>query len=252
MGTKQVNSVTKAVELLECFTDPRIDWTLKTLVEHLDMPKTTVHRMLSTLVDIDYLIVDPLRKTYHVGPNFLMLASCVSGQSDLRIACRPELERLSASVNESTSLSKLSGTNIYYLDFVEPERPLLTTTKSGPIVPAHLTSGGKLLLSEQSEGFLEKYYALLPGMEAPTSNSIRTKEALQVELEKIRLNGYSIDNEEIEEGLCCIAAPVRDCNGNLVAAISVSGTAVRVRERMDEYKAKVIQSARSLSVMLGG
>lgn len=251
MSTKQVNSVVKAIELLECFTDPRIDWTLKTLVEHLNLPKTTVYRMLSTLVDIDYLIVDPVRKTYHVGPNFLMLASCVSGQSDFRIACRPELEKLSASINESAALSKLSGINMYYLDFVEPDRPLLTTTKSGPIVPAHLTSGGKVLLSEQSESFLEKYYALLPGMEAPTSNSIRTKEALQEELKKIRSNGYSIDNEEIEEGLCCIAAPVRDRNGSVVAAISISGPAVRVRERMNDYRAKVIQSAHNLSVMLG-
>ena len=88
-------------------------------------------------------------------------------------------------------------------------------------------------------------------MEAPTSNSIRTKEALQEELKKIRSNGYSIDNEEIEEGLCCIAAPVRDRNGSVVAAISISGPAVRVRERMNDYRAKVIQSAHNLSVMLG-
>ena len=247
----QVGSVVKALELLECFTDDRVDWTLKTLVERLNMPKTTVHRMLATLVDVEYLIVDPVRKTYHVGPKFLMLASCVAGQSNLRIVCRPELERLSADVNESVALSKLSGRYAYYLDFVEADRPLLTVTKSGPAVPAHLTSGGKILLSEQSEGFLEAYYALLPGMEVPTRHTIRTREALEKELEKIRKNGYSIDNEEIEDGLCCVAAPIRDFNSSVVATISISGPVARMTEKMELYRKKVIQSANRLSAMLG-
>ena len=89
MGKEQVSSIARALEILECFMDNETEWTLKTLVAHLDLPTTTVHRQLSTLVAREYLVQDPVRKSYRVGPRLLLLSSNILSHSDLRSIARP-------------------------------------------------------------------------------------------------------------------------------------------------------------------
>ena len=96
MAKEQVSSILRALEILECFMDNETEWTLKRLVAQLDLPTTTVHRQLSTLTDRGYLVQDPVRKSYRVGPRLLLLSSTVLSHSDLRSTARPELEKLSA------------------------------------------------------------------------------------------------------------------------------------------------------------
>ena len=105
MAKEQVSSILRALEILECFMDNETEWTLKRLVAQLDLPTTTVHRQLSTLTDRGYLVQDPIRKSYRVGPRLLLLSSTVLSHSDLRSTARPELEKLSATVKETINLS---------------------------------------------------------------------------------------------------------------------------------------------------
>ena len=124
MAKEQVSSILRALQILECFMDRETEWTLKELVEHLDMPSTTVFRQVSTLADRQYLVQDPVRKSYRVGPRLMLLASAILGQSDLRRVARAELEHLSDTVQETINLSVLLERDIFYLDKVETHRSI--------------------------------------------------------------------------------------------------------------------------------
>lgn len=147
MAKEQVSSILRALEILECFMDNETEWTLKRLVAQLDLPTTTVHRQLSTLTDRGYLVQDPIRKSYRVGPRLLLLSSTVLSHSDLRSTARPELEKLSATVKETINLSVMLDREIFYLDKVETFRSVVCNTKVGTRAPAHATSGGKIMLA---------------------------------------------------------------------------------------------------------
>lgn len=136
--------------------DSSTEWTLKALVDRLQMPSTTVFYQLSTLVEGDYLTQDPIRKSYRPGPR-LLLSSSVLSQSDLRSIARPELEKLSATVKETINLSMLIDYDIFYLDKVETFRSVACNTKIGTRARAHATSAGKIILAYQSEAVVEKY-----------------------------------------------------------------------------------------------
>ena len=101
MAKEQVSSILRALQILECFMDSRTEWTLKALVEQLGLPTTTVFRQVSTLAERGYLEQDPVRKSYRPGPRLLLLSSAILGQSDLRRTARPELERLSDTLQET-------------------------------------------------------------------------------------------------------------------------------------------------------
>ena len=120
MAREHTSSILRALQILECFMDQEKEWTLKELVNQLGLPTTTVFRHVSTLMERRYLTQDPVRKTYHVGPNLLALAGAIIGGSDLCKIARPELERLSDRVKETINLSILlsgQGGNaaLYYL-----------------------------------------------------------------------------------------------------------------------------------------
>ena len=153
MAKEQVSSIVRALEILECFMDNTTEWTLKRLVEELHMPTTTVYRQIATLTERGYLIQDPVRKSYQVGPRLLLLSSTVLSHSDLRSVARPELEKLSATVKETINLSVMLDKEIFYLDKVETFRSVVCNTKVGTRAPAHATSGGKIMLAYHSEEF---------------------------------------------------------------------------------------------------
>lgn len=131
MTKEQVSSILRVLQILECFMDCGTEWTLKALVEQLGLPTTTVFRQVSTLTAQQYLIQDPVRKSYHIGPRFMLLASSILEQSSLRQIARPELERLSCAVQETINLSLLLEHDIFYLDKVETHRSIVCNTKVG-------------------------------------------------------------------------------------------------------------------------
>lgn len=132
MAREHTSSILRALQILECFMDQEKEWTLKELVNQLGLPTTTVFRHVSTLMERRYLTQDPVRKTYHVGPNLLALAGAIIGGSDLCKIARPELERLSDRVKETINLSILVDNEIFYLDKVETQRSITCSTSRRP------------------------------------------------------------------------------------------------------------------------
>ncbi len=252
MAKEQVSSILRALQILECFADNRTEWTLKTLVNHLNLPTTTVYRQVSTLTERQYLVQDPVRKSYQIGPRLLQLSSAVVGQSDLRRIARPELEKLSAAVRETINLSALLERDIYYLDKVETHRSIVCNTQVGTRAPAYATSCGKVLLACQDRAYLESYFHWMAQEAHPlTGRTITDPQQLQTQLQKVRLDGYAIDDGEIEVGLICFGAPVYNADCRTVAAISVSGPDYRMREDQDLMISALKHTAENISRLLG-
>lgn len=252
MTKEQVSSILRVLQILECFMDCGTEWTLKALVEQLGLPTTTVFRQVSTLTAQQYLIQDPVRKSYHIGPRFMLLASSILEQSSLRQIARPELERLSCAVQETINLSLLLEHDIFYLDKVETHRSIVCNTKVGSRAPAYATSSGKILLSEQSEVYMDEYCSWMQqNAKSFTCNTIIDPQRLRSETAQARLHGFAVDEGEIETGLICIGAPVYDSNHRAVAAVSISGPDYRMRSDWDHMVQEVRIAAKSISSLLG-
>lgn len=252
MAKEQVSSILRALQILECFADTGTEWTLKALVQNLNLPTTTVYRQVSTLAERQYLVQDPVRKSYRVGPRLLQLSSAVVGQSDLRRTARPELEKLSDTVRETINLSALLEHDIYYLDKVETHRSIVCNTQVGSRAPAYATSCGKILLAFQSEAYLEEYFQWMAQHARPlTERTVTDPARLREELRQARMDGYSIDYGEIETGLICIAAPVYDAGQKVTAAVSISGPDYRMSEDQALMAEAVRHTAGNISRLLG-
>ncbi len=252
MDKEQVSSIIRAIKVLECFMDHDTEWTLKNLVQRLELPTTTVFRQLSTLVSQGYLSQDPVRKSYHVGPRLLLLASTILGQSDLRSIARPQLEHLSAEVKETINLSMLVGWEIFYLDKVETFRTVVCNTKIGTRVPAHASSGGKVILAHKSQEQIDAYCARLPEIEPLTPKTITSPDVLRDLLIRARIDGYAVDDGEVEPNLICIGAPIFGIDHNVVAAVSVAGPDFRMKQDLNIITQKVMDTANHISKLLGG
>ena len=232
MAREHTSSILRALQILECFMDQEKEWTLKELVNQLGLPTTTVFRHVSTLMERRYLTQDPVRKTYHVGPNLLALAGAIIGGSDLCKIARPELERLSDRVKETINLSILVDNEIFYLDKVETQRSITCSTRVGGRVAAHATSCGKILLADRDADFLAQYCEWMKSVPP-------------------LINGYAMDDGEVEQGLICVAAPVRDASGRVIAAVSIAGPDYRMEQDMEMMIHEIRQAAERISYTHG-
>lgn len=252
MAKEQVSSILRALRILECFMDRETEWTLKELVEYLDLPTTTVFRQVSTLTERQYLIQDPVRKSYRVGPRLMLLASAILGQSDLRQTAWPELEHLSATVRETINLSVLLEHDIFYLDKVETHRSIVCNTRVGTRAPAYATSSGKVMLAGQDPAYIDEYCSWMRLKAVPlTKKTITDPDLLRLQLNQARLNGYAMDDGEIEEGLICVAAPIYDLNRHIIGAVSISGPDYRMEKDQDFMISNVRATASNISSLLG-
>ena len=252
MAKEQVSSILRALEILECFMDNETEWTLKRLVAQLDLPTTTVHRQLSTLTDRGYLVQDPIRKSYRVGPRLLLLSSTVLSHSDLRSTARPELEKLSATVKETINLSVMLDREIF-LSGQSGDLPLRGVQhESGHPSPgprhqrrqdhAGLSRSrlcGRLLPGPAPDAAADGPHRLLPGPAAGAAGPGR-------------INGFAIDDGEIEPGLICVGAPIFGLDQTVVAAVSIAGPTFRMKEELDVMTRAVKATAANISRLMGG
>lgn len=252
MPKEQVTSIIRAMHILECFMNHDKEWTLRALVDELGMPSTTVFRQLNTLTEREYLIQDPIRKSYSIGPRLLAFAAAILSQSDVRKVARPVLEQLSATVQETINLGTLIDHDFFYLDKVETHRSIVCNTQLGSRAPAYATGAGKIMVSNKGEEYISSYCKWMEENAHPiTENTITDSREFYQELIDTRKRGYAIDNGEIEEGLICFAAPIRDMNNDVVAAVSVSGPDYRMRADQEVMIREVCNAARAISTLLG-
>jgi IclR family acetate operon transcriptional repressor len=246
-----VQSVARAFALLEALAE-RDEAGLVELARHVSLHPSTAHRLLASLIDCGYANQSPTTGRYRLGRKALELASGSKARdARLRSLAPPHLEAIRAAVDETTNLVALDGLAVIYLDQVESRRAVRLFAEPGRRVPAHTSGAGKAMLAFQADGLLGKLYASEP-FERLTPHTITTAATLREELGRVRRRGYALDNEEYEEGVSCLGAPIFDSIGNADAAISVSAPSARLhRFGLVELGGLIVRHAREISRELG-
>jgi IclR family transcriptional regulator, KDG regulon repressor len=247
----QVQVLDRALGILDLLANGSPELGPSEISERTGLHKSTVHRLLQVLERHRLIEKKAQNGKYCLGLKLFELGSKAVAQLDLRERARPYLERLVRETGETAHICVLDGDRMLSIANVESARTLRTPSTVGHRTPLHCTSVGKALLAflpedEQSE--LIKKCELT----AYTRHTLTKPAQLKAELKLIRQRGYAMDDEEIEEGLRCIGAPVMDYSGRVIAAMSIAGPAFRlIEERIPAVARSVIQAASELSVELG-
>jgi IclR family acetate operon transcriptional repressor len=212
-----VQSLDRALQILELMADAEGEVPLSRLAEQSGMPVSSIHRLVRTLVARGYVRQVPSRR-YVPGPRLIHLGE--SASRALGAWARPHLNRLVDAIGETANLAMLDGDRVVYVAQVPSRHSMRMFTEVGSRVHLHCTGVGKVLLAGMPEADVRKVLARA-GMPAQTSRTLTDPVMLQAELDRIAVQGYAIDDGEQETGVRCVAAPVP--GGSSAAAISVSG-----------------------------
>ncbi len=245
-----VQSVDKALRILELLEESPDGLILTDISRMLQVPKSTTFKILTTLLSRGYLCRADGSRRYSLGIRLFELGHQALGHVKEREGIHLLLQELSSKFNETAHFSVLRGSDVLYLDKVESRASLRMVTAVGTRRPAHCTATGKALLAWLTEPDIR---SIMSGeMTAFTPRTITDVERLLEDLACVRERGYAIDYEENEPGIVCIGAPVTSPDGNVVAAISVSGPTVRIgMEEVPIVAEAVVDTARRVSRSYG-
>jgi IclR family KDG regulon transcriptional repressor len=247
-----VNSVIRALTILDLLGKANGELGITEISRELQLHKSTVYRLIATLVGSGYVQQNPQTEKYRLGIHLAELGMTVINGLDLRRAARPFLLELMEYCDEAIHLGILEGHEVVYIDKIDVDRGLIMGSRIGGRSPAYCTGLGKALLAFVPLKNLEQYLTQAPSLHRFTPNTLVEPQSIKDHLDRIRAQGYAIDDEEHELGIRCIAVPVRNYLGEAVAAISVSGPTLRMtREKMDLVIPKIIEVGENLSNSLG-
>jgi DNA-binding IclR family transcriptional regulator len=239
-----IERMMKLLDVLSYYHDPV---SLKQLALETGLHPSTAHRILGAMSVSGFVErADP--GTYRLGIRLLELGNLVKSRINIRDSALPLMQQLHQQIGESVNLGVRQGDEIVYVERTSSGRSSVRVVHLvGARAPLHVTAVGKLYLVEDG---IEKVrdYAKRTGLPRYTATSITTLPLLEKELDRVRRHGVAFDNEEIEQGLRCIAAPVRDDTGDLVAGLSVSAPAER---HNPDWAAIVRAAADQISAAIG-
>lgn len=246
-----MKSIKKAIEVLEALAKEENGAGVTQLSRQLNLPKSTIHEILSVFKGVRFVEQNPDDKKYHLGLRIFELGTIVQSQLQLRKIAYPYLYNLGKKTNETAYLVVLEGNKIVYIDCVESTARLRAHPVFGERALLHCTSVGKAIVAFLPKEKIDKIIHQ-DGLERFTENTITNPQVLERELKKVRKRGYAIDNMEHEEGICCVGAPIRNYRGEVFAAISISGPCQRFNsKKVKEMAPLVTQAAREISAKLG-
>jgi DNA-binding IclR family transcriptional regulator len=224
-------SLVYAFKILECFDENNSSYTAKKLSEKLKMNPSSIWRLIYTLENIGYL--NKLKEDkYCLGFKHLNIARVIINNINIRKICRPFLEELSKKLRLNVSLGFLDQEDVVYLDRIpSPDIPD-TYFHIGRRVPLYCTALGKVFLAFKSDNFKEDFLRNI-NVKKFTRNTIIEKDLLRKELKEIKEKGYAIDNGEFIDSVRCLAMPLHDQNGEVVASVSISDRYLTYEEEKD-------------------
>ena len=250
MPTTTLGTVIKVGNILDLFTEERAEWGVREVSDQLDMPKSTSHALLSSLASTG-LLRRTERGRYQLGWRLLSLSHVLTATTRLCTEARVWLQDLSTEYGETVHLATLEAGRVVYIDKQSGARALpVKMTGIGTALPAHCSGVGKVLLAAQPWDSVVTLVSRL-GLQVFTRNTIATLSELEDELTRVRNDGCAFDIEEVATDLCCVAGPVRDASGRVVAAVSVSVPTYRFRAARESYRRTVLEAAQGISVNLG-
>jgi len=250
----KLTTLDKSLQIIELLSKNPHGLSLLEMSNMIGFPKSTIHHILSTFLPYDYVAQDGETKKYYLGFKFLSLNKVILDTIDVRkiankylLDLHDELRKRHGECKEAIHLAILRNGKVIYIDKIDIQSGLSLATHIGFRTDPHAAAGGKVLLSELSPKDILTIYqgrALKPY----GKNTITSIDELFKELEKIKKQGYAIDNEEYYEGVRCVAAPIR-AGGKIVAAISITGSIFTMTmERINnELKRLLIETTERIS-----
>lgn len=251
-----VPAVTRALDVLELFLDSDGTLSAPEITRRLQLPRTTVHELVTTLTARSYLEQPPDRPgRYRLGVRGYQLGSRYAEQLDLAAEGQRVARGVADVCDETVHVAIREGADVIYIAKVDSTQAVRMVSAAGRRLPAHCTSVGKMLLASLPE---EELTAVLGEdaadgpLEAMTPGSITSREELGKELAEIRERGVAVERQESNPDVNCVAAPVRDAGRSVVAALSISVPTVRwSEERRGELERLAVKGAAELSARLG-
>ena len=219
-----VQSLQRGLEVIRAFDADARELTLSDVARRTGLSRAAARRFLLTLVDLGYVRTDA--RYFSLSPRVLELGYAYLSSLSLPEVAEPHLEALVAEVRESSSLSVLDGPDIVYVARVPVSRIMTVAINVGTRFPAHATSMGRVLLAGLAERELDAYLERAE-LQRLSPRTVTSTSTLRTELRRVRDQGWSIVDQELEEGLRAVAAPVRDASAKVVAAINLSAHASR-------------------------
>ena len=254
-GDYAILTVTNALRLLEEFRN-EVEIGVAELGRRLRLHKNNVFRLLATLEEAGYIEQNVATGRYRLGLAALQLGQAFSRSRPLLARGPAYLEELAGSTSESAHLAMLDGFDVVHVAGVAPSRMVVSSLRVGQRLPVHCTALGKVLLAcgpdAERESF-DKDVVASCGLEGRTRRTIQDPTKFFEHVRTVAGQGFALDLEECEDGLCCAAAPVHDVTGRVVAALSVSAPACRADERslLERILPRVSGAAERLSRELG-
>ena len=250
-GRYRIHVIDRAAQILDCFGFDHQELSVSEIGAKARLHRSTAHRILMALEYNDLIQQNTENGKYRLGIKLFRLGHQAVSHLNLREICRPFLTRIMDETKETVHLAVLDEDQVLYLDKVEGPHALRMPSRVGRRIPTYCTSLGKAMLScldDQEVKNIFRDQVLRPC----TANTIKTLNQLLADLRMIRKRGYSIDNEEIEIGLRCVGAPIRDYTGAMVGAISVAAPSARLSgQKIHTIGKLVVTTAEEISIKLG-
>jgi DNA-binding IclR family transcriptional regulator len=240
----EIQSLARGLRILDLLAQANDGTSITELADALSIDKGSASRLVATLAKSGYAEKDESTRRFFLGSQVVTLSRSVLTRLPLREAAQPFLRQLMERTGECAHLAVAAQGKALYIDQVESPATLRVNAQVGTMNPLHCTALGKVLLA----------FGDIPipvSLEGHTSRTITDPQALLRELEKIRHQGYAIDDEEFDDGIRCIAVPAMDYRGKLAGALGISGPSSRMTyNRLSELADSVIQIGRALSERL--
>lgn len=246
----RVQVLDRTIAVLQAVADSETDLPAADIVRQLRLHKSTVHRLLVVLESYRLIKKGP-EGAYGLGTRLIELGECAIARLKLSEYAEPHLRNLADQTGEGAHVTILNGTELLSIAHVEGRWNLQSLARTGLRTQVHCTAAGKAVLAFLSDEACNDLLARLP-LKRNTRRTIVKPSAIRMELMRVRDQGYAIDDEEFEEGLRCVGAPVFDHRGHVVASLSMAAPVFRLRkERVPHVARLVTAAAHALSDDLG-
>ncbi len=246
----RIQSIDRAVQILDCFSEEKKELKLSEISERLNLNKSTVHGIISTLKYHGFISQDEETQRYKLGIRFIEFGDLVVSSMNIRNVVLPVIEDVCDKIEETVHVAMLDGVDVVWIEKKECTKSIKTSTKIGARLPVYTTADGKIILCYQNKDKIKTY--LPKRIPKYTQNTITNKGEFIKKLEEMKKAGYTTDNEEFVEGIKCVAAPIFDHDGKVRFSLSTTGPAFRMNEdRIKEIVVIIKEAANEISRRIG-
>ncbi|GGC84625.1 IclR family transcriptional regulator [Thalassobacillus devorans] len=246
-----IQSVDRSLIILEYLKQHPKGLGVTEIANLLGVAKSTAHRLIMTLEEHGYVKQMEETSVYRLGLKFLEMSNIVVDQLNVVELAHPIMEKISKQTDKISHLVMLDDFQVIYIDKVETPSAVRIYSQLGRRAPIYCTGVGKAIAAYFDEAQLKRYLSE-NSFHKFTKNTYTEEKEFKQELERIRSNGYSVDNEEHEEGIRCVAVPIFDHLNRVNYSVSITGTSVQMTDqRIQEYLPLLKESAKEISSLLG-